>query len=96
MALLPADIATVSRLLDDALALDPAEREPWLAALPVEHQRHAEALRDMLAQEAQLYTDRRLEALPKLATEEGVAHAGDRIGPYLLLDEIGRGGMGSG
>jgi hypothetical protein len=32
MALNPADIATVSRLLDEALGLAPAEREPWLAA----------------------------------------------------------------
>jgi hypothetical protein len=95
MALNPADIATVSRLLDEALALDPAQSEPWLAALPAEHQRHAQALRDMLAQEAQLDTDPRLEALPKLAIDDAVASAGDRVGPYRLLHEIGRGGMGS-
>ncbi len=95
MALNPADIAVVSRLLDEALALDVAEREPWLAALAPEHQRHAEALRGMLAQEARLDTDPRLASLPKLASDETVAHADDRIGPYRLLREIGRGGMGS-
>jgi eukaryotic-like serine/threonine-protein kinase len=95
MALNPADIATVSRLLDEALALEPAEREPWLAALPAEHQRHADALRGMLAQEARLGTDPRLESMPKLTTDEAVAHADDRVGPYRLLREIGRGGMGS-
>ncbi len=95
MALNPADIATVSRLLDEALALAPAEREPWLTALPPELQRHVGALRDMLAQEAQMGTDHSLEAMPKLAADEAVAHADDRVGPYRLLHEIGRGGMGS-
>lgn len=96
MALNLADIATVSRLLDEALAREPAVREAWLAALPAEHQRHAEALRDMLAQAAKLDTDRPLEAPPKLPpADEAVAHAGDRVGAYRLLREIGRGGMGS-
>ena len=95
MALNPADIATVSRLLDEALALEPARREAWLAALPAEHRRHADALRDMLAQQARLDTDDPLQTMPKLASDDAVALAGDRVGPYRLLHEIGRGGMGS-
>lgn len=95
MALNPADIAAVSQLLDQALALPVSEREAWLAALPAEHQGHRDTLRDVLAQEAQLDTDSRLEAMPRLPTDDGVAHADDRVGPYRLLREIGGGGMGS-
>ncbi|MBL0148584.1 MAG: serine/threonine protein kinase [Ideonella sp.] len=95
MALTPTDIAALSRLLDEALALDPDQREAWLSALPAEHQAHADRLREMLAQEAGLDTDERLSALPRLAGDEATARVGDRIGPYRLLREIGRGGMGS-
>ena len=95
MTLKSADIATVSRLLDDALALDPAEREAWLAALPSDHQRYAVDLREMLEKHARLDSDPRLNSMPKMANDEAVAHVDDRIGPYRLLREIGRGGMGS-
>lgn len=95
MALDPADISVVSRLLDQALALPAAEREAWLAALPDEYRRHAEALWEMLAQEEQLGTDPLLASMPSLAEEEAVAHTYERVGPYRLLREIGRGGMGS-
>jgi tetratricopeptide (TPR) repeat protein len=96
MALDPRDITLLSQLLDQALELTPAERVAWLAALPPEHQRHAEALREMLAREADLDTDDRLAVMPRLPPgDESVAHAGDRVGPYALLREIGRGGMGS-
>ena len=96
MALDPRDITLLSQLLDQALELTPAERVAWLAALPAEHQRHAEALREMLAREATLDTDDRLAAMPSLPpSDESVAHAGDRVGAYALLREIGRGGMGS-
>ena len=87
-------IAIVSRLLDEALDLAPADQESWLAALAPEHQRHAGALRQMLAQAA-LSNNDLLESMPKLAGDESVAQADDRVGPYKLLHEIGRGGMGS-
>ena len=38
----------MSRLLDEALALDEAGRREWLAALAPEHQDIGEALRDAL------------------------------------------------
>ena len=95
MALNPADIATLSRLLDEALALAPNTREAWLSALPPEHQRHAPALRGMLADAEDLEASPRLQTLPTLPSDEAVARAGDSIGPYRLRHEIGRGGMGS-
>ena len=95
MALNPADIAVVSQLLDQALALPAEERQAWLAALPSEHQRHLETLRDMLVQEAGLEADLRLGSMPTLPMDESVAREGDRVGPYRLIKEIGRGGMGS-
>ena len=49
MALSPDQIATFSRLLDEALALPASEREAWLAALPPQQQGEAQQLRRMLA-----------------------------------------------
>jgi serine/threonine protein kinase len=95
MALNPADIATVSRLLDEGLELPDADREAWLHALPADQQHHAATLRGMLARQAQLDTAGPLGSMPDLRTDEAVAHAGDVVGPYRLLREIGRGGMGS-
>jgi serine/threonine-protein kinase len=95
MSLNTADIAIVSQLLDEVLDLPPAEREGWFKALPAEQQRHAATLREMLARQAHLETSRPMESLPNLRADEAVAHAGDLVGPYRLLREIGRGGMGS-
>ena len=39
MSLSPADVSTLSQLLDEALDLKPAQAEAWLAALP-EAQQH--------------------------------------------------------
>jgi hypothetical protein len=76
MALKPADIAVVSRLLGQALALPVEEWEGWFAALPAEHQRHVGTLRDVLALEAKLELDSRLDTLPKLARDDSVAQNG--------------------
>jgi eukaryotic-like serine/threonine-protein kinase len=95
MALPLADLAILSSLLDQALALPATDREAWLAALPADQQRHVAALRDMLTGEPDLHADRSFASLPTWNKDEAVANAGDLIGPYLLLQEIGRGGMGS-
>ncbi|MEZ5532541.1 MAG: protein kinase [Steroidobacteraceae bacterium] len=80
----------LSPLLDAALERDPAERAAWLDALPAQDA----ALRPLLAR----LLSRQVEAegfLTHPAPWQGERHAaGDRVGPYRLLSELGRGGMG--
>ena len=95
MALSPDQIATFSRLLDEALALPASEREAWLAALPPQQQGEAQQLRRMLADADRTVGHRRLAAPPQLDDGTPVATCGDQVGPYRLLRELGRGGMGS-
>jgi len=95
MALAADDIATLSRLLDEALALDISVREAWLAGLPAAHAPLVEPLRQMLAEHAESGTGDRLSTLPKFGAEDATARAGEQVGDYTLIREIGRGGMGS-
>jgi len=48
MAMSLAEIAALSQLLDQALALPAERRQAWLDGLPPEHQPQAERLRGML------------------------------------------------
>lgn len=87
----------LSQLLDEVLALPPADREGWLRALPVEHWPLRETLRRLLEVQAGIETRPFLETLPKLtATSTPVSGlvAGDEVGRYRLLEELGTGGMG--
>ena len=95
MPIAAADLATLSRLLEEALDLDAPQREAWLAGLPPEHRRHETVLRDMLAAQFSADTASLLSTLPKLSADEATAQAGERVGPYQLLRQIGEGGMGS-
>jgi tetratricopeptide (TPR) repeat protein len=95
MALSPEDLDTLSRLLDEALDLDPSQREAWIASLPLPQRALAEPLRGMLADDDRLSANLRFAELPRIAQDDAVAQAGEAIGPYRLLNEIGRGGMGS-
>lgn len=90
MALSDDDLAALSRLLDEALALPADAREGWLAARPPEQQHLLPRLRRLLAEPD---AGAELPALPAL--DEPEARAGERLGPWRLLHEIGRGGMGS-
>ncbi|RTL40833.1 MAG: serine/threonine protein kinase [Burkholderiales bacterium] len=87
-----ADLAALSALLDAALALPAEDRPAWLAT--VENERWREALGRMLADHAALPESGALHALPRLA-EPPPAEPGERIGPWRLIEEVGRGGMGS-
>ncbi|HWH84645.1 MAG TPA: protein kinase [Burkholderiaceae bacterium] len=92
------DLSAISRLLDQALDLPPADRERWLAALDPADRPLAPRLRALLAARDRLDSGF-LGALPDLAdvaSDPGeFATASERIGPYRLLREIGRGGMGT-
>lgn len=88
------NLSTLSRLLDEALDLPAAQREAWLAALPGEHQHLLPRLRDMLEQNGSPGHADFLASGPQLG-DPSKAQAADLIGPYRLIREIGRGGMGT-
>src|SRR5262252_2230925 len=98
MALTAAELATVSRLLDEALALDAAARARWLEALPAENDNLVPVLREMLAR-AGTTSGLLLDRQPNLrehrtSRKSGSAlKADDHVGPYQLIRELGTGGM---
>jgi eukaryotic-like serine/threonine-protein kinase len=90
-------------LLDTALDLPVHARDAWLDALAEAHAGLKPALRELLEKHATQETDDFLTRLPEFTVAEGSAptsglhapQAGSQIGPYRLLRELGRGGMGS-
>jgi serine/threonine-protein kinase len=99
MALTAAQMAQMSRLLDEALDLDPAGRRRWLEQLAPEHQDLAPGLRQVLLPDAGPGVDHGLDTLPKIGggvyetvISSGLG-AGERVGPYQLLRPLGAGGM---
>jgi serine/threonine protein kinase/Flp pilus assembly protein TadD len=101
MALSIPQMARMSQLLDEALALDEAGRRAWLERATQEHPDLAAALREALlpgaAQAAEL---KALMSLPKLdapgessAPSESGLQRGARVGPYELIRRLGAGGM---
>ncbi len=93
----------LDRLLDEALDQPPAAREAWLAALTPEHAGLSDTLRRLLQAHRQAETQDFLGALPALAAgtqarqedDTDLPQAHDVVGPYRLLRELGRGGMGT-
>lgn len=88
------DSARLSELLDTALELAAADRERWIESLPQEHSDLKPRLRALLARAASIETSDFLGTLPKVESDADAA-AGDEIGPYRLIREIGTGGMGA-
>jgi tetratricopeptide (TPR) repeat protein len=93
-------LARLSKLLDEALERAPAMRSEWVDALGQEFDALKPQLRDLLSRAATVETGEFLNTLPKIdpgadaPALQGVK-AGDLIGPYRLLRELGAGGMGS-
>jgi serine/threonine-protein kinase len=93
-SLTAADLAALSALLDEALALPVAEHAAWLARQP--DTRWREELGRMLADHGRLADSGAFDTLPRLAAAAApTAQPGERVGPWRLIEEIGRGGMGS-
>lgn len=90
-----ADLAALSHLLDEAIDLSGAETQVWLDRLPPEHRHLRQRLLTMLAQHASTVKESVLDKGPALSDAAAVGHRGEQIGPYVLLKEIGRGGMAS-
>src|SRR5262245_31177796 len=78
-------------LFHEALALEPAEREPFLARIAAGDPGLAKEVRSLLA--AHEDASRFLAASPAAPFGESMA-SGDKLGPYKILAKIGHGGMG--
>ena len=94
-----AEWARLSKLLDEALDREPAARAAWIDSLGPECEPLKAQLRDLLSRSSSVETRDFLGTLPKMGAEPLVAApsgmAGQIIGAYRLLREIGAGGMGS-
>jgi serine/threonine-protein kinase len=88
------DLRVLDRLLDEALALPPHERGPWLERLSPQHARLVPTLRDLLAADVTEIIDRPLASRGGGETTHQALSAGATVGPYRLLRELGVGGMG--
>jgi hypothetical protein len=89
----------LSRLIDTALELSAEARAEWLESLGEGEMK--DRLRSILARSAHVETSDFLGALPPLhASDTELASlkaptevAGEQVGPYRLVRELGRGGM---
>ena len=88
----------INALLEEALALPPAQRETWLDALAGEDRALVPVLAGLLERSA-VETDTFLRA-PLRVSPQDLAFVepepdrpGDRVGPWRLLRELGQGGM---
>ncbi len=84
--------ARLLALLDEALELEPGQRDAWLAALGTDDAPLAAQLRDLLALHAANRASGFMERSPLAGGEDLL---GGQIGPYAIERLLGRGGMGS-
>src|ERR1700736_2801824 len=95
--------SVLSQLFDQALELPQETRESWLESLSQLDAVLKGELRSLLERHALIETSDFLDTLPKFspaeaatadATESTALSAGTTVGPYVIEQEIGRGGMG--
>ncbi len=94
--------ARLNELLDEALEQPPSTRESWMAALDPQFANLMPQLRDLLSRSHAIETDDFLRTLPQVdvgalppAETVPLGSAGEIVGAYRLVREIGSGGMGS-
>jgi len=90
----------LNSLLDQGLALAPEDRDRWLSTLPASFSDLAPTLRNMLAGksvETSSFLSRpvAVQELISKATPDLQDEAGQLVGPYRLVKQIGAGGMGT-
>ena len=101
MSLSADQIALLSRLLDQALPLDATARQHWLNNLQPEYAALAPALRQALLPDGdETFGTGLFATLPRVGAAgpapaglASILQAGERIGPYRLIRELGHGGM---
>jgi serine/threonine protein kinase/tetratricopeptide (TPR) repeat protein len=89
----PEQWQALSPYLDQALALTDEERPAWLAELAGRDPALATQLRALLNEHRILAQEGFLENNPGAPNQAGLA--GQTVGPYTLISQIGQGGMGS-
>jgi serine/threonine-protein kinase len=99
MALTPDQVAQLKRLMNQALPLDIDGRRRWLKNLSPEHRALVPALREALLTE-DTRSNVALATAPEIDSADDAVtvlsaglRAGQRIGPYQLVSELGSGGM---
>jgi eukaryotic-like serine/threonine-protein kinase len=94
----PQDWPRALLLLGEALSLPPAQRETWLAQMAADEPGVMPLLKKLLDAHGRVETHAVLATLPKLQRAVPVADSGAtgmRVGPFELIEPLGRGGMGS-
>src|SRR5512146_750067 len=88
---------SLSQLLDQALALPESERLGWVATLGAEHASVRPLLAELFAHPSAIETADVVGTLPSFAPPRDQVDwtAGTIVGPYRLIRELGRGGMGA-
>ena len=90
--LTPEQWRSLSPYLDEVLELAPEERQPWLQSLQERDAEMASALQSLLAEQEELQGEGFLEkSVPRFSA----GLAGQTLGAYTLISQIGQGGMGT-